>query len=231
MNKAGVVFVCGAMVCASFAAATSSHAQRPDERSSDQLLPLDDSSKRFDVLIGEEKGSRLRMSLVRQNDSGDWMLTFDGLYRMLLHRNGEGEIECERLEILEENKGVRYDPPVRLIPATVKAAQTVTTSGTCEVIDLENDEVTMRGEYEHTLERVSRTQINIPAGTVEGHLIEFSHTIDLDNATLTVELEMGTTEAEGEGLVYWRVKRTIEKLGLFGDTTIRELGCAEFEVE
>ncbi|MFG0328983.1 MAG: hypothetical protein ACF8PN_03700 [Phycisphaerales bacterium] len=201
-----------------------------DTRSANELLPLNETRKSFKILAGENEGEYRDMTLERRDgETEQWILTMDSLYRMRLHRAESGEIMCDRLDLVSEDKATRYDPPIRLIPASVRAAETTTSKGRAEVIDLETGKVSRTGRYTHALRKVSHVRLDVPAAEVEGYLLEFDHEIDLDMATLTIDLELGSTVGEGEGLVYWRSKSTIEKVGLFGDTTIQALGAAEFD--
>lgn len=192
------------------------------------LLPLNRSSKNFQSLRTESDiEGDVRMTLRGADGSDDrWLLSFEGLYEMHLSRREDGAVVCGRLDILEENKSVRYEPPVRLIPATVRAAESVTTRGRASVHALDTGEQTRSGNYEHTLVRVSMSDVSLPVGTIRCTLAEFDHSVDFTWGSLAIDLTLGTTEERGEGLVYWRAVQTIEKLGLFGETTVRELGAA-----
>lgn len=201
----------------------------PEQSKPEQLLPLDPSSKPFEVMNGDDEGKRLTMSITQdEQTSANWTLTLEDHYRMHLTRSDDGAVICRRLDIIDEGKAAEYNPPITLIPARVRAAQSTTSTGSATIVSLDSGETTNSGSYTHTLQDVSRVSIDVPAGKVEGYLLEMRHVIDLDLATLTINLEMATSDTEGEGLVYLRVKRNLEKIGLFGDTTIRSFGCAEF---
>ncbi len=71
---------------------------------------------------------------------------------------------------------------------------------------------------------MSRTTFDTPAGPIKGHLLEYAFEIDLAYSNILLDPENGWPE--NRQLVYWRTKTTVEKLGLFGETTFRSLSLS-----
>ncbi|MFW6333357.1 MAG: hypothetical protein ACOC23_08655 [Thermodesulfobacteriota bacterium] len=105
----------------------------------------------------------------------------------------------------------------------------LTSVGGVEIYDLETGEKSYAGTYTENLNGVSRTDFNTPTGMVKGYLVEYEFQIHLDYAFIRIDLESGWSN--DQRLVHWRGKRTIEKFGLFGDTTYRSLAAADIKEE
>jgi hypothetical protein len=191
----------------------------------DDLLTIDPRTAQFLIKAGEGSGKTVTMSIEPSKRKDLWTLRFEGLYKIDLYRSSGGTVQVSRIELLERNKAITFNPPIELIPAAITAGVQIHTSGRAEVFNLDTGEKTYAGSFSHTVENLSRTNFATPAGRIEGYLILYESRIDLDNATIRIDLESGWSA--GKKLVYWRTRSAVEKLLFFGDSTTRELVIAE----
>ena|SRR6056297_1152210 len=77
------------------------------------------------------------------------------------------------------------------------------------------------GKYRYEIKAPSHTAIDTPAGAREGYLLAYEFEIDFDYSHLRLNLETGWSK--NRELVYWRTHTTVEKLGLFSETTLQAM--------
>ena len=170
------------------------------------------------MLVTQEQGQG-------EGDQAYWRLTIEGLCRMFVTRQEDGDLILTRMEQIDKNKAVEYRPAVLLLPSRLKAGTAIVQTGHAYVFDLDSGEHTRTGTYDHSIASVTRSQLRLPAGTMNGYLLAYEHDIDVPMATMKLDLDMAYVP--DVGLVYLRQKSTVEKLGLFGETTISGLALAE----
>lgn len=193
----------------------------PEVVSQADLLRVDRHKKQFRITDGTGEGDTVAMRL-KTEQGGGLTLEFEGLYRIALVEEN-GALCMRRFEMIEEGQTVEYDPVVVFIPATAQAGREIASRAEARV--LEAGETTNVGTAEHVIGRIARGEFTLPGGSYEGFLIEFEHTLNVPLATITIDLEIGTDG--DEGIIYWRAKSVEEKLGMFGETTIRQLEVTE----
>lgn len=194
---------------------------------SERVFPLAERSRPFKVIEGERKGEVLTMSLSRadRGEAGRWVLELEGQNRVFLRRNDAGAIVIERIELLDQNKAVEYDPPVRLLPDRLRPGEEYSTESRAVIYNLETGERTREGRATHRARRVATATFDTPAGKMRGYLVGLVHEIDLDLANLRIVLQSGYTDEHA--LVYRRIESTVEKLGLFDETSVTTAALAE----
>jgi len=198
--------------------------------SAKSLVSLEPQRAVFKVTQGKGEGRHIGMTMEPlQNGKEQYRLTFEGLYRLYISRKPDGSVHGNCLELIEKNKRIRFKPDLELIPAMTTTDQHSRATGCATFYDLESGEQTNTGSYLYVYEGLSRTTLETPAGTIEGHLFEYSFQIDLKYSKVTLDLENGWSK--NRDLVYWRTKTTVEKLGLFGETTFRSMALLEKEPE
>lgn len=198
--------------------------------SAKSLASLQPERSVFKVIRGKGKGRRIKMTMEPLPDAeGRYRLTFEGLYRLYISRKPDGSVHGSCLELIEKNKRIRFKPDLELIPSTMATDQRIRATGCAALYDLESGEETNTGSYLYVIEGLSRTTLETPAGTIKGHLFEYSFQIDLKYSKVILDLENGWSE--NRKLVYWRTKTKVEKLGLFGETTFRSMALLKKEPE
>ncbi len=194
----------------------------------ESLIHLAPRKACFEVLRGEKKGRPVVMELRAVTEKEDqWHLTFEGLYRLNLARSADGAVQVRFLEMLEDDRRLCFYPPFELIPARFVAGQKTRNKGEIRIENLETGKQTNCGKYHHTIEALSRTALATPAGPKTGYLLEYESRIRLPYSSIQMDLETGWSG--NRELVYWRSQTTVEKLGLFSETTFRALGITNSE--
>lgn len=211
------------------AAASAVYAQQAgDERpQAAELMPLEAREQQFRVIEGAGEGERPTLALEPAADAprGEWRLQLEGFNEIYLQRAEDGSIEITQIRLPEENNRIVFEKPLTLLPAQLQAGETYTEQTTARIYDTQTGEQTRSGSVQHEVTPVGAMRFDLPAGQERGYLVRMQQTVDLDNADLDLNLEAGFVP--GEGMVHRRLQYTIEKLGLFGDTTTRTAVLAE----
>ena len=182
------------------------------------LLPLEAREDLFKVIEGEGTGEQIRQQLV-ESEEGVYVLTFGDRNRLFLTKDADGALVIARLELLDENKGVAYDPAVPLLPASIRPGRAYEYASQARVYDLETREVTHSGTARHRINEIARGQFDTDIGQTRGYLVTLDHRVNLPLATVTIDLEVGYEP--GYGIVYRRMRSNVQKLGLFGESATR----------
>jgi hypothetical protein len=194
----------------------------------EDLISLDKRTAEFLIRSGEGAGKHVSVSLEPSKGSRDqWVLTFEGLYRMYLYRDADGAVRVPRMVLFNQDKEITFRPSVELIPAQILAGLQKRTTGKTSIFDLEKGEPARKGIFKHSIKGMSRMHFDSGTGGIEGWLIWYECEIDLEGAIISIHLESGWSR--DKALVYWRTRYVVEKLWVFGDTTILELIIAEQE--
>lgn len=207
-----------ASLCMS-ASLASAAPQSPESLSAGTLLPLESRQSEFVITQGSDRGSHVQHSLEPAPNGDGWLLTLEGYNQLHLRKADDGTVLITAIDLPERNQRIVYDPPVPLLPATVKAGQTYDAQSDVEIRNLQTGEVQHSGPADHHIDLLRRTQFDLPQGKTEGYLLEVSQRIDLSVADL--ELKLVTGLVPQQGAVYRDLQYTVETLGLFGDTTSR----------
>ncbi|RJQ82136.1 MAG: hypothetical protein C4519_08185 [Desulfobacteraceae bacterium] len=191
----------------------------------EKLVRLDPRSMTFKVVQGENEGRLVSVSLSNAAaDPEGWELFFEGLYTLLIRRDRRGAVAIEEVDLQERGKRIVFEPPLTLIPEVLRAGERIQNAGRADIFDLQTGEPTHSAGYDFTIRTMSRAVFNIPAGRISGYLLEYEFHIDLALANIRIDLESGWSDQQQ--LIYWRSKRTVEKLGFFGSTTFRTMALA-----
>ena len=212
------------------ASAPAINGSRQKGISAKTLVSLEPDRSFFRVTQGKGEGRRIEMTIEpAPNSKKQYKLTFKSLYRLYVTRKSDGSVHGQRLELIEKNKRITFNPGLELIPAKVAADQRIRATGNATLYDMESGEQTNTGSYFHVIEGLSRTTFDTPAGPIKGYLFEYGFEIDLEYGSVMLDLENGWSQ--DRELVYWRTKTTVEKLGLFGETTFRSLSLSGTQPE
>ena len=192
-----------------------------EEIPAENLISLDPRKATFKIVQGEGEGKLVPMTLKASTKEGEWSLAFENLYRLLIFRAPDGAVQVHSMELMERNERVEFQPAFVLIPARIKAGQRTRRSGRVQVYDIEAGNQAYSGSYTEIIKELSRSDFNTPTGTIDGYLLEYEFEIRLDYADIRIDLANGWSK--DQRLIFWRSKRTVSKLGLFGETTQRSM--------
>lgn len=194
--------------------------------SAEKVVSLDPCKASFKIIRGKGEGKVIPMTLEPVSDTqNQYILAFEGLYRLHILRASDGSLQVSSLELLEKNKRISYRPNLVLIPPQLAAGETIRKTGEANIYNMKTGEEDNAGDYCFIIEGLSHTTFNTPAGTIKGCLIEYTFRIDLKYSNVILEMENGWSE--DRNLVYYRSKTTVKKLGLFGETTFRSLAVCD----
>ncbi|MBS3759676.1 MAG: hypothetical protein KGY61_13555 [Desulfobacterales bacterium] len=196
----------------------------PEEQgmSAEKLVSLDARKASFKVTRGKGEGKVIAMTLEPIDDRQNlYILEFKDLYRLHIFQAPDGAVYVKRLEIFEKNKRIAYRPHLELVPSQIAAEETIRTTGRAKIYNTETGEKANAGTYCYVFKGLTRTTFDTPAGSIRGYLFEYAFRINLGYSEVMIDMENGWSE--NRKLIYWRTKTTVEKLGMFGETTFRSL--------
>lgn len=190
-----------------------------------ELLPLEPRSREFLITAGDRRGEQVRVRLQPSaQDADEWWLSLGRIGRVQLKRTPPGKLVVTQIDLTEAHKRVVYAEPVLLMPARLGPGDVYRAETTARVIDTEENTV-RRGRVHHRLEPARRTTLHLPIGTLRGYELRARQVIELDLASVTVELEGGLRR--GQGLIYGHVRYSIDKPLFFGSSARHTLELAE----
>lgn len=196
----------------------------------EKLVSLDAREATFKICRGKDEGKVIPMTLEPTADSqNEYVLEFEGLYRLDIFQATDGAVYIKRLNLFEQNKQISYLPDLTLIPSQIAAEETIRTTGRAKIYNTETGEKTNTGNYCYVFKEVTRTTFDTPAGSIKGYLFEYAFRMDLEHSKVTIDMENGWSE--NRKLIYWRTKTTVEKLGIFGETTFRSLAVCKQQAD
>ncbi|HMA66677.1 MAG TPA: hypothetical protein VKO20_02550, partial [Desulfosalsimonadaceae bacterium] len=189
------------------------------------LFDMHPQKDRFRIIHGKGKGEAIAMRLEPYAEPGNkWRLVFADLYRLMLVKAPDGAVNIEQLEICRKDRKITFSPSFPLLPAQLVAGKKIRTSGTMKLKGLGDNKEAKSGRYTHVVKSLSRTELDTPAGTRAGYLLEYTCRIELPYSRIRIDLETGFDGRKR--LVYWREQTTVEKFGLFSETSFRTLAAA-----
>jgi hypothetical protein len=188
-------------------------------------MALNPKTTEFLIRSGEGAGEKVSMWMKRTGDSSDlWTLTFENFYRLFIHRTSRGAVRIARIEILDRQKAISFDPSIDLFPSRIAEGLGIETSGRTDVFSLKSGKNINKGTFTHLVKDFGRAKFVTPAGEIDGYLIRQESRLDLDYATLRIQLEAGLSKERQ--LVYWRSKSLLKKFLIFGSETVHEFVVA-----
>ena len=189
--------------------------------SADHIMSLVPKTGEFLIRSGKGSGKKVSMSMKRSKESPDlWMLTFKNFYRLFIYGTSRGTVQITRIEILDRQKAISFNPSIEFVPSRIAATTRMERSGWTKVSNLASGKNINEGTFTHSLKGVSRTDFETPAGMVDGYLILHESWLDLKYAKLRIHLEAGFSKEKQ--LIYWRTKSVLKKFLFFGSKTIHE---------
>ena len=193
----------------------------------EHLLPLNERTRTFRVIDGEQLDEHLPLALRRTQDDepGEWVLEFSDLNTLYLSVNPQGHVMLVRLDLPSDDMAVVYDPPVRLIPAEIRPHERIEEQGAVRVYDLHTGNLEHEGHVEHKVQFASRSRFATDVGVWDGYLIPIEQDIDLPWADVQLELAGGYVPEVG--IVYRRMYYTRTVAVFFGETRRRAAVLAE----
>ena len=194
------------------------------------LWPLERGDASFELTedsdddAGQPRTVRQRTSAVDRRD-GAWRVELEGVNTLHVVRTRRGATRLYRLDLPQSEVAAVFLDPVTVLPATLEPGERPRERSRVQVFNLESGELEHEGNARSEITNFAKARFDTPAGRFEGYLVEITMTIDLDMAEMRLHFDCGLVP--GRGIVYRRVRSTIEKMGLFGSTTEREAKLAE----
>jgi hypothetical protein len=216
-------FLVAAPVCA---AQTGGAGQQPQTLSAQNLLPLEQRQKQFRITDGRGEGKRVTVRLAPASQAeAEWRLAAEGLNTLYLTRNQQGDLLITRIDIADQGQGIVYRDPMPLLPGAIAPNRTYSYQSPVQIIDLRSGKVTRSGQATQTIDYVRQASFQLPVGQMQGYLVNAEQTVDLDNADIHLNADMGLVP--NQGVVYRQLQYQIDKPAWFGSTTQRTLELAE----
>lgn len=234
MIRSRVLFGCLllGLVLVAFSHQSDAPAQSPSMEveavRAEHLFPLNERTLTFRVTDGEKLDQRLPLSLrqARDEEPGEWVLEFSDLNTIYLSVD-EGHIMMERVDLPPDGQAVEYDPPVRMLPASIRPHVKIEEVSKARIYNLETGELERRGTVQHEVKFASRSSFATDVGEFEGYMIPIEQEINVPWASVRMELTGGFVPEVG--IVYRRVDYTRNILGFFGETIRRTAVLSEEE--
>ncbi len=193
------------------------------------LLPLEASSRPMAVTDGDGEGRALELEITQAPDDGAsaarWEIRMGDLNTVAVHRNDAGDVMIDSLEIVDKGMRVMYDPPVPLLRADLRPERENVVESHARILDAASGELKYEGPVRHAINLVTSATLQLPAGRTDVTYVGIHHIIDLDNAKIDAALEQGYKA--GVGIVYRRLRTTIEKPMWMGSTVVRAIEATE----
>lgn len=187
------------------------------------LLPLTPRSRTFIHRSGGDE-SRWTFTLEPVDDT-TFAWTALEQRRTLLRRGDEGGIVIPEETEWADNSHVQYDPPIPLLPPTLRTGEPVEAEAAMTVLDRASGNRRAAGNVTVSIELLGERQVQTPAGPFDALVIRSQRRIRLDLASVDVTID--AAYAPGIGMVRQTIERRTRALGLFGGTKTETLELAE----
>jgi hypothetical protein len=224
VERASVVLILVACLCAPvFSGATS--AVPPTQVTVKQLIPLANWQKQFKITNGKDEGRLVPLTFHRGsgNENG-WRLNFGDYAGILLQNDANGGLMMERLDLFKSRSVVIYEPALPIFTRDVSSGVAIVRQANFKMYDRETGRLKRAGRATHLVKRMSRSQLETPAGVIDGYYIEIEHQMVMPYARLQMSLGLGC--GVDEGPIYGAGRYTLTKLGLFSETKTAAAGLA-----
>ncbi|PIQ82283.1 MAG: hypothetical protein COV76_04485 [Candidatus Omnitrophica bacterium CG11_big_fil_rev_8_21_14_0_20_64_10] len=179
--------------------------------SADRLMPLKTRRGVYQVAEGADTGRRIPYAL--ELTSTGWALTKTGFARHEIRRGHHGEISILRETDLRENRQIRYDTPVLLLPAALAAGFSAGGKTGVTVGNPEPGSKTHRGVCDWRLDFLGGRDITTPAGRFRIYRLRSMRRIRIALAEILLTVDFDY--APDDGMVATHIHRIIRIAGLF----------------
>lgn len=189
------------------------------------LWPLERGDATFELTGGEREEPEIvqQRTAAVEGRKGAWQVELEGVNTLYVVRTRSGATRLYRLDMPEAGEGgyaAVFLDPVTVLPATLEPGDLPREKSRVQIFNLATGELQHEGTARSEITNVGKATLDTPAGKFDGYLLELDLTLDMDMAQMRLHFDCGL--APGRGIVYRRVRSTLEKLGLFGETTQRE---------
>lgn len=195
---------------------------RPASLSATDLFPLRQWTRSFKITDGNGSGQTKTVSLSPDPKvKNGWILKFDDYNNVYIKENENGDLVFYRLQSLNHGKQVVYDPPILFMPAHTQPQQAHEHHGQATISNIGGGGLDITAKYTHRLEPLASSDFDTPGGKYSGYMLELNHTLHLPLVKVQVRIEAGLVP--NEGLVYRRIKWTVQEVWIFDQTASRTI--------
>lgn len=216
-----LLIVCGAAVAQNVAAnreVVGEHLNGLDAR---ELFPFREWSHEFVVVEGKDRGETRTVTFSPDPAiAGGWILESDD-NRAFIKRNAQDDVVLYQIDVPQHDRSARIDPPLLLLPATLKPEEVYPSEGRVLVYHLNGDRKPEEGRYSSKIHRISQQTFFTRAGRMQGLLLAFEVIVDMTLIDLDVRFEYGISPEVG--LLYRQNEWTIEAIKLFDRSGVRAI--------
>ena len=192
-----------------------------------ELIPLASWQKQFKITEGKDRGKLVPLSF--RHDPGPdqrWKLIFGDYAGILMRSDAGGGLVMERLDLFKSRSYIVYDPVLPILPRKFTAAALARRQAGFKMYDLQTGKLKRAGRVTHRVKQISYSQLDTPAGLVDGYYIDIEHGMEMPFAQLDLTLRLGCRLDEGP--VYGSGQYTLKKLGLFWETKTAAAALAKY---
>jgi hypothetical protein len=198
----------------------------PDEATVRELIPFASWQKQFKITEGKDRGRVV--SLISRPDLSNekrWKLIFGDYAAIHVVRGSDGGLVIERLDLIKNNSFIVYEPALPIMPADINSSDLMRSETGYKMYNLETGKLKRGGRVTHLLKPPSFSQVDTPAGLLDGYYVEIDHLMDMEYRS-QLHLTMRLGYRVNEGLVNAAGHYTVTKLGVF--TATKAAGAALF---
>ncbi|QDU33714.1 hypothetical protein KS4_17700 [Poriferisphaera corsica] len=148
--------------------------------------------------------------------------TIDGLRRVYLEWDTQGNLVLKRDDDFKENVRVMYTPGIIVVPVKLEQNEpNITSKSRVQVFNLSDGHPRAAGTINSQLIAIWQSRIETNAGPFDAYIIREKRSLDLDIAQVDLTLDTAYSPGNGEILqMEWRTQKTLD---LFIDNTKAKL--------
>jgi hypothetical protein len=182
------------------------------------LIPLTSFQREFKITAGKDQGRRValtsRPDLTNEKKS---IIVFGDYAAVHLVRDQNGMLLLERLDLIKSHSYVVYEPSLPVLPVNLEAPGRFEQEAHYRMYNSETGRLKRSGRVTHSVQRISRSQFDTPAGPIDGFFVEMDHRMDMEYLS-ELRITLGLGCREGEGPVFGTGQYKVTRLGVFTET-------------
>lgn len=182
------------------------------------LIPFTSFQREFKITAGKDEGRRValtsRPDLANEKKS---MVVFGDYAAVHLVRDQNGALLMERLDLIKNHSYVVYEPSLPVLPVNFEAPGRFEQEAHYRMYNSETGKLKRSGRVTHSVQRISRSQFDTPAGPIDGFFVEMDHRMAMEYLS-ELRITLGLGCREGEGPVFGTGQYKVTKLGVFTET-------------
>ncbi len=196
------------------------------ESSVKELVPLANWQRQFKITEGKDLGNLVPLtSRADLSNEKRWKLTFGNYAGIYLVQDVAGGVTMQRLDLLKTRHSIIYEPALPIIPSDINSANVVLRETGYKMFNLDTGKLKRSGRVTHLLKPASASQLDTPAGRLDGYYIPIDHLMEMEYHS-QLHLSLGLGYVINEGPIYGSARYSVTKLGVF--TATKTAGAALF---